>query len=164
MAWPSLLSRILSAALVTAYCFRKDCPVRYRAGDIFAWEGRLLKKVMGIVLPNGVENGVHQLVKVALSSMVALFGTYQIAANGVAYPFAGPLGKGLRAAGDVRFTMLVSITLTIGARLFFSALFGRQLGLGVIGVAIGMSIDLVFRGAIFLWRLKSQKWTRFRLI
>lgn len=164
VAWPSLLSRILFAALVTAYCFRKDCPVRYRAGDIFAWDGRLLKKVMGIALPNGVENGVHQLVKVALSSMVALFGTYQIAANGVAYPFAGPLGKGLRAAGDVRFTMLVSIALTIGARLFFSALFGRQLGLGVIGVAIGMSIDLVFRGAIFLWRLKSQKWTRFRLI
>lgn len=84
--------------------------------------------------------------------------------TGLAYPFAGPLGKGLRAAGDVRFTMLVSIALTIGARLFFSALFGRQLSLGVIGVAIGMSIDLVFRGAIFLWRLKSQKWTRFRLI
>lgn len=39
---------------------------------------------MGIALPNGVEDGVHQLVKVALSSMVALFGTYQIAANGVA--------------------------------------------------------------------------------
>lgn len=31
-----------------------------------------------------MENGVYQLVKVALSSMVALFGTYQIAANGVA--------------------------------------------------------------------------------
>ena len=26
--------------------------------------------------------------------------------NGVAYPFAGPLGNGLRAAGDVRFTIL----------------------------------------------------------
>ena len=92
VAWPSLLSRILSAALVTAYCFRKDCPVRYRAGDIFAWDGRLLKKVMGIALPNGVENGVHQQVKVALSSMVALVGTYQIAAHGVAYPFGGPRG------------------------------------------------------------------------
>lgn len=255
MAWPFLLSRILSAALMTAYCFRKDCPVRYRAGEIFAWDGRLLKKVMGIALPNGVENGVHQLVKVALSSMVALFGTYQIAANGVAqsiwslasimglamapvyttvigqcmgardidaanfyfrklnkitlilsvlwnalifaitpvivrycaispeakklviwlvlinnifnglaYPFAGSLGNGLRAAGDVKFTMIVSITLTIAARLFFSALFGLWLGWGVIGVAIGMSIDLVFRGGIFIWRMKSQKWTQFQLI
>ena len=41
------------------------------------------QKVLGIAVPNGVENGVHQLVKVALSSMVAQFGTYQIAATGV---------------------------------------------------------------------------------
>ena len=255
VAWPSLISRILSAVAVTVYCFRKQNPVRYQLTDIFAWDGGLLKKVMGIALPNGVENGVHQLVKVALSSMVALFGTYQIAANGVAqsiwslasimglamapvyttvigqcmgardidaanlyfkklnkitlvlsilwnalifaitplivrysaispeakelviwlvlinnifnglaYPFAGSLGNGLRAAGDVKFTMVVSISLTIGARLLFSALFGLWLGWGVIGVAIGMSIDLVLRGAIFLWRLKSRKWTQFHVI
>lgn len=84
--------------------------------------------------------------------------------NGLAYPFAGLLGNGLRAAGDVKFTMIISITLTIAARLFFSALFGLWLGWGVIGVAIGMSIDLVFRGAIFIRRLKSQKWTQFQLI
>lgn len=80
-------------------------------------------------------------------------------------PFlAGSLGNGLRAAGDVKFTMIVSITLTIAARLFFSTLFGLWLGWGVIGVAVGMSLDLVLRGAIFIRRLKSQKWTRFRLI
>ena len=84
--------------------------------------------------------------------------------NGLAYPFAGSLGNGLRAAGDVRFTMIVSIVLTVAARLLFSALFGMWLGWGVIGVAIGMSIDLVFRGAIFLWRQKSQKWTQFSVI
>lgn len=84
--------------------------------------------------------------------------------NGLAYPFADSLGNGLRAAGDVKFTMIISITLTIAARLFFSALFGLWLGWGVIGVAIGMSIDLVFRGAIFIRRLKSQKWTQFQPI
>ena len=255
VAYPSLLSRILSAVLVTVWCFRAGGEVRYHLWDVFAWDGRLLKQVMGVALPNGVENGVHQLVKVALSSMVALFGTTQIAANGVAqsiwslaslmglamapvfttvigqcmgandigaanyyfkkldrisfvlsvlwnglifaltplllncfavsaetkqlvlwlvlinnifnglaYPFAGPLGSGLRAAGDVRFTMIVSVSLTIAARLAFSALFGLWLGWGVIGVALGMSIDLVFRGAIFLHRLHSQAWTKFKLI
>ena len=84
--------------------------------------------------------------------------------NGLAYPFAGSLGNGLRAAGDVTFTMVVSISLTIGAQLLFSALFGLYFGWGVIGVAIGMSMDLVFRGAIFIWHYKSQKWTRFQLI
>lgn len=84
--------------------------------------------------------------------------------NGLAYPFAGPLGNGLRAAGDVKFTMAVSIVLTIAARWSFSAFFGLWLGWGVIGVAIGMSVDLVLRGAVFLWRLKTQRWARFRLI
>ena len=255
VASPSLLSRILSAIAVTAYCFRRENPVHYKLSDIFCQDGALLKKIIHIALPNGVENGVHQLVKVALSSMVALFGTYQIAANGVAqsiwflaaimglamapvfttvigqcmgakdidaanfyfkklnritlllsilwnalifaltplivrysaispeakelvlwlvlinnifnglaYPFAGSLGSGLRAAGDVKFTMIVSIVLTIAARLLFSALFGLWLNWGVIGVAIGMSMDLVFRGGIFLWRYRSQKWTKFQLI
>ena len=31
--------------------------------------------------------------------------------NGLAYPFAGSLGSGLRAAGDVRFTMIVPKTI-----------------------------------------------------
>jgi Na+-driven multidrug efflux pump len=34
----------------------------------------------------------------------------------------------------------------------------------VIGVAIGMSIDLVIRGAIFIRRQKSRKWAQFRLV
>ena len=84
--------------------------------------------------------------------------------NALAYPFAGPLGNGLRAAGDVKFTMVVSIVLTVAARLLFSAMFGLWLGRGVIGIAVGMSIDLVFRGAIFILRQRSQRRTRFRLI
>ena len=84
--------------------------------------------------------------------------------NGLFYPFAGSFGNGLRAAGDVKFTMITSITLTIAARLDFSALFGLVLGRGVIGIAIGMSMDLVFRGIIFIRRYHSQKWTKFCLI
>ncbi len=255
VAYPSLISRILSAAAVTVFCFDGRNFVRYRVSDIFCIDGGLLKKIMGIALPNGVENGVHQLVKVALSSMIAMFGTYQIAANGVAqsiwslaaimglamapvyttvigqcmgardidaadfyfrklnritlilsvlwntfvfaitplivrysaispeakelvvwlvlinnifnglaYPFAGSLSNGLRAAGDIKFTMIVSVTLTVAARLFFSALFGLWLGWGVMGIAVGMSLDLVFRGAIFFWRYKSQIWTKFKVI
>ena len=43
-----------------------------------------MRHILRIAIPNGLENGVFQLVKVALSRIVALFGTYQIAANGVA--------------------------------------------------------------------------------
>jgi putative MATE family efflux protein len=255
VAWPSLISRVLSAGAITVFCLSPKWDVHYKAADIFSLNNVVLKKIMYIALPNGAENSIHQLVKVTLSSMVALFGTYQIAANGVAqsiwslasimglamapvyttvigrcmgahdidnakfyfkklnkitlllsilwnalvfaitpliighsaispeakslviwlvlinnifnalaYPFAGSLGNGLRAAGDVKFTMIVSITLTIAARLFFSAMFGLWLGWGAIGVAIGMSIDLVIRGIIFIRRLSSQKWARFHLV
>lgn len=36
VAWPSLLSRLLSAAVVTACCFRTQRPVRYALRDVFA--------------------------------------------------------------------------------------------------------------------------------
>lgn len=51
---------------------------------VFHWNLGLLKRILGIAVPNGVEQGIFQFVKVALSSVVALFGTYQIAANGIA--------------------------------------------------------------------------------
>lgn len=255
VAYPSLLSRVIMALGVTVYCMNPKQEIRYKYTDIFAWDHHLLKQILTVAVPNGIENAIHQLVKVALSSMIALFGTYQIAANGVAqniwslaalmglamapvystvigqcmgarnidaanyyfkkltkisfilsilwnafifmitpimlkfysissetaslvlklvlinnifngvaYPFAGPLGNGLRAAGDIKFTMIVSVVLTIAARLFFSQLFGIWLNLGAVGIAFGMSIDLVIRGIIFIWRYRSQKWISFQLI
>jgi Na+-driven multidrug efflux pump len=255
VAYPSLLSRLIMAVAITCCCTGRTGSVRYRRDDIIAFDRPLLDRILNVAVPNGIENGVHQLIKVALSSMAAMFGTYQIAANGVAqsiwslaalmglamapvyttvigqcmgagdidsadhyfkkltkisfmlsvgwnafifaltpllvriysisdrtaslviilvlinnlfngiaYPFAGPLGNGLRAAGDIRFTMTVSVTLTVAARLFFSALFGIGLRMGVIGIALGMSIDIVIRGIIFIARYRSRKWAGFRLI
>ena len=51
VAWPSLLSRILSAAAVTVYCFRPKNPVRYRWADIWTWDGGLLKKSWASLCP-----------------------------------------------------------------------------------------------------------------
>ena len=84
VAWPSLIARTFSAVVITILCFRKKNEVVYRMGWILKWDTGRLKRIWNVAIPNGVENGIFQLVKVALSSMVALFGTYQIAANGVA--------------------------------------------------------------------------------
>lgn len=84
VAYPSLISRAFAAAAVTICCFSGKNRVRYRWSWIFRRNADLMKRELGIAVPNGIENGVHQLVKVALSSLAALFGTYQIAANGVA--------------------------------------------------------------------------------
>nr|WP_302471914.1 MATE family efflux transporter [Blautia massiliensis (ex Durand et al. 2017)] len=255
VAWPSLIARTFSAAVITVLCFLKKNQVFYTRKWIFQWNGALMRHILRIAIPNGLENGVFQLVKVALSSIVALFGTYQIAANGVAqsiwslaalagvsmgpvfitvigqcmgnnntqiaesylkkltkitvllsfawnllifvltplfmrfyalepdtkqlviwlvlihnlfnaiaYPFSGALSNGLRAAGDVKFTMYVSIISTIAVRLLLSWLLGVALQMGVIGIAIAMVSDWVIRAVIFFWRQKSGKWKTFQVI
>ena len=127
---------------------RTYVPIRFVVDEIGAevnWNGSMQKKIMGIALPNGIENGIHQLVKVALSSMVALFGTYQIAANGMAQSIWS-------LASIMGLAMAPVYTTVIGQCM------------GVIGIAIEMSMDLVFRGIIFIRRYHSQKWTKFHLI
>lgn len=82
VAYPSLIARTFSAVVITVLCFREK-EVRYVGRWIFQWNRDLLKRMLSIAIPNGVESGIFQFVKVALSSVVALFGTYQIAANGI---------------------------------------------------------------------------------
>ncbi len=84
--------------------------------------------------------------------------------NTVAFPMSGPLSSGLRAAGDIKFTMIVSIASTIAGRLVFSLLLAVVLGWGVIGIAAAMCLDWVIRAVIFALRLKSGKWKSFKVI
>ncbi|MCX4317422.1 MAG: MATE family efflux transporter, partial [Lachnospiraceae bacterium] len=248
-------ARMFSAVAITWYCFFGQNEVHYAWNQILAWNKELLHKILNIAVPNGIENGIFQLVKVALSSMVALFGTYQIAANGIAqsiwslaamcgsvmgtvfitvigqcmgagdiletsyyfkrllrltvllstawnicvlallplflrmyslepqtvnlvvwlvvlhnmfnafaFPFSGALGNGLRATGDVKFTMVVAIASTIGGRFVLSYLFAVTWKLGVIGIALAMCCDWVIRAVLYLWRLKTGKWKECRVI
>ena len=87
VAVPSLISRIFAAAVMLVLSFRKKNALYVQMEKVFAWDGRMLRRILSIAVPNGVENGLFQLSKVALSSIVALFGTVQIAANGVAQSF-----------------------------------------------------------------------------
>lgn len=74
------------------------------------------------------------------------------------WPLAFVLPNALRAANDVRFTMVVSIGSMIAWRISFSWLLCVQLGWGAVGVWIAMIIDWVCRIAFFIGRLISGKW------
>jgi len=83
VAVPTLIAWIFSAAVITMMSLRER-EIRYQWKQVFAWRWDMLKRILRIALPNAMENGVFQFVKVALSSVAAMFGTYQIAANGIA--------------------------------------------------------------------------------
>ena len=84
--------------------------------------------------------------------------------NALFYPLSGALANGLRAAGDVKFTMYVSIFSTIGCRVALSVLFGICLNMGVIGIAFAMCLDWMIRAAFFWARFRKGKWKEFRVI
>ncbi len=255
VAYPTLIARTFSAVVITVVCFDQAQAVSYQWRNILTWQPAMVRRILNIAVPNGVENGLFQLVKVALSSITALFGTAQIAANGIAqsfwslaamtgvtmgpvfitvigqcmgsgdteaaeyyfkklyrmtlagsivwnvlifavtpavmlayplsdeiihlvivlvlihnlfnaaaFPASGALPNGLRAAGDVRYTMYVAVASTIIIRFVLSVVLGIWMDLGVIGVAAAMCCDWVVRAVLFLHRFHTGQWKNFQVI
>ena len=249
VAWPSTLSRAFAAVAMTALCFSKKNQVRLLWKNLLTWNNSMVRRLLRIALPNSIENGLFQLAKVALSSITAMFGTVQIAANAVAnnldgmgcipgqaiglamitvvgrcvgagdneqtvfytrklllwayismgifnggillflkplvgiyalsgetmalaillvqihagsglflWPASFVLPNALRAANDVKFTMVVSVLSMAIWRLGFSYLLCVRMGWGAVGVWIAMVIDWVCRVICFVARMKSGAW------
>jgi Na+-driven multidrug efflux pump len=106
VAYPSLISRVFAAAVMLYLLFSKDTPLRLRLENIFAWDGKMIARLFRIAIPSSIENGLFQLAKIALSSIIALFGTAQIAAYGVAQSFWGVTALFAIAMGPAFITVI----------------------------------------------------------
>lgn len=73
-------------------------------------------------------------------------------------------GYGLRAAGDVKFSMIVSCCTMWACRFCLCVFLIRVMGFGPMGVWIGMFADWTLRGIIFTWRFHSRKWLQHKVI
>ena len=76
----------------------------------------------------------------------------------ILWPPAFALPQALRAAGDTRFTMIVSTVSMWTMRVGFGILLGRYLGFGVVGIWMAMFADWTLRIAFFLPRFYGHKW------
>lgn len=65
---------------------------------------------------------------------------------------------GMRAAGDVRFSMILSTITMWSCRVVVAMILARGFGIGPYAVWIGMFSDWAVRGIFFTWRLLSGKW------
>ena len=70
------------------------------------------------------------------------------------------LPAGLKGAGDAAYTMFTAITGMWLFRIILGYILGITLGFGVIGVWMGMYIDWIVRGTLYIIRLKGDKWKR----
>lgn len=83
VAIPSLFSRGVAGVVLFTLLHNPDNLVFLTRGK-FKVDATIVKRILFIGIPSGIENGIFQLGRVLVVSIIAAFGTSQIAANGVA--------------------------------------------------------------------------------
>ncbi|KJJ75771.1 MATE family efflux transporter [Enterocloster citroniae] len=81
-ALASLISR-MTACFILLYRLRNRNLDLY-IGTGFKINRRMMKQILNIGIPNGIENSIFQLGRVLVVGIIAMFGTTQIAANAIA--------------------------------------------------------------------------------
>lgn len=245
----SLLSRMTACFYMVYKVTRPEEQIHVLEPLKFEVDLPMIKRILKIALPSGIENSVFHIGKILVSSTVASFGTASIAANAVfnalstfanipgsaigmasvtvigqccgarEYDQASYYGKKLlgltflmmgvtcfvifmltpeltklynlsdaayslavmtirlnmfqtllfwppaftipnflRAAGDAKYTMIVSIASMWIFRVMLSVILGVYLGMGFLGVCWGMFVDWYCRGIFFVTRFLKGKW------
>lgn len=254
-ALSTLFARIIGTLFIFILLDRRRNLVAVSVKEIFTWDKEIIYRILYIGIPSGIENGIFQLGRVLVVSIISTYGTAQIAANAVAngldsmgtiagqamnlamltvighcmgagkkeeavfytkklwkltyqitfvintvillslplllklfslseevyrysyililihngiaiflWPTAFTMPNALRAAGDVKFCMIVSVFSMIAFRIIFSVVFGTWFGMGIIGVWIAMVMDWIFRASVFTIRLSQGRWLEYKII
>lgn len=251
----SLISRIVGCGVLFVLARSKRIEVNLSTLFPLKPDGKMIKKVLRVGIPTGLENGIFQIGKLLVQGFVTSYGTMHIAANGVAsnlssmaimvcasyglalitvvgqcmgageseqarsniikftgkawavvavlnlamiflsrqitrwYGFDGETAEltrmliiiccaesivlwpcsfiipyGLRAAGDVRFSMVAAIASMWIFRVGLGYYLGSTVGLESAGILYGMGADWLFRAIVFTMRFASGKWKQKKVI
>ena len=71
---------------------------------------------------------------------------------------------GMRAAGDVRFSMITYCVSMWVFRFCLCLFLIRVIGMGPLAVWFGMFTDWTIRGIVFIWRFHSRKWLKHKVV
>ena len=85
VAIPTVISRLLAAVLILHFVVDENYKLHIKKTLKHKFDTEILSKVLKIGIPYGVENGLFQLGRVLVLSLVSTFGTMAIAANSVGY-------------------------------------------------------------------------------
>lgn len=83
VAIPTLVSRWVAAGIIVALLFRKKYILHLSDFRRFRFQKRILRNIIAIGIPGGIENGMFQFGKIVLYSFISTMGTAAITANAV---------------------------------------------------------------------------------
>lgn len=84
VAIPTLISRVVAAIMMIILLRNQELAIHIRRNFKYKYDGLMVKNILRIGIPNGVENSMFQLGKLLLLSLISGFGTISITANAVA--------------------------------------------------------------------------------
>ena len=85
VAIPTVFSRLLAALAILYFLLDEDYKLHIKRTLRHRFDTEMLAKVLHVGIPYGIENGLFQLGRVLVLSLVSTFGTMAIAANSVGY-------------------------------------------------------------------------------
>jgi putative MATE family efflux protein len=83
VAIPTLVSRMVAGVIITIRLCDERLPISMERTFRYRVDWPMVRRILGIGVPNGLENSMFQLGKILVLSLVSTFGTYAIAANAV---------------------------------------------------------------------------------
>ncbi|RKI42572.1 MATE family efflux transporter [bacterium D16-51] len=83
VAIPTLVSRAVAAVVIVILLRRQDLKIHLSRPFRPSLDGNMIRRILQIGVPNGVENSMFQLGKIVLLSLISGFGTVAITANAV---------------------------------------------------------------------------------
>lgn len=82
----------------------------------------------------------------------------------ILWPLAFTPENGTRAAGDVNYTMIVSIISMWVCRVGLTTILCRFMGVGLVGIWCGYFLDWAVKSIFFIIRYRSGKWSKHHVI
>ena len=105
-ALASLVSRAIACAVVLYLLQKPGCALRVDSLRAMAPNGGLIRRILRVGIPAGIENGMFQIGKLSVSSLTSTLGTAAIAANAVAGNISSFLNVPASAVGIGALTVV----------------------------------------------------------
>lgn len=83
VAIPTLISRVFAAIIIIYMALNKKNPIHINRSFKYKFDFPMIKRILGIGIPYGLENGLFFFGRIIVLGLVASFGTASIAANAV---------------------------------------------------------------------------------
>jgi len=112
VAVPSLIARAVATIVLYRMLNNQSLMIHFPK-ERFHIDVKVIKKILAIGIPSGIENGIFQLGRVIVVGIIAGFGTVQIAANGVANSLDG---MGVIVGQAMNLAMITVIGRCVGAK------------------------------------------------